>query len=319
MVPTLQRLQASELPLSLLPFSLLHVTAGELTLGGDALGARFVAGDLLCLRAPAVIELRTRRSETEALWLHVDPHWPASLRMLFSGNEPPAERAAFVCERASSDIARRVGAILLGTHLETGPAKRFASGALGVETAATMVELLSLADRMNGTELDERPVGARARRRRAPLVRALEALERHDLEGLGLHTLAREIGVSERHASRLVREELGMSFQEYLIGLRLERARKLLATTQRSVTDVALETGWQSISHFNAVFRRRVGVTPSRYRAELSSEEPATNGATSSQTGRIHLAAVEGPKRAGDSIHGMKSTSTAPGIGAWPS
>ena len=49
--------------------------------------------------------------------------------------------------------------------------------------------------------------------------------------------------------------------------LRLARARRLLLETDHSVLEVAGETGWSSLAHFNAVFRRRVGVTPSAFRS----------------------------------------------------
>jgi transcriptional regulator GlxA family with amidase domain len=135
--------------------------------------------------------------------------------------------------------------------------------------AGRLLELVALADSLRGPlDAPRPPAGARNRSRRALLVRALEELEAGSLDGLTLRVLAERLEVSERQASRLLRDELGTSFPDYLAALRIERAKKLLATTDEPVTDVALETGWQSISHFNAVFRRRVGVTPTLYRAQ---------------------------------------------------
>lgn len=273
MVPSLHRLRASDLPSALRPFALVHVTSGELLLGGDGIGQRFVAGDLFSLRAAAEIELRPGRRDVEALALHADPAWVARVRALFGEDHDLDPGDAFVCERAGSELARRAGRLLLAVHLAqaaagTDGAIGGADTGVGLEAAGPLLELIGLAHRMTGSGLSPRPSGVRPRARRAPLVRALEELEGADLDGFSLGVLARRLGVSERHASRLVREELGTSFQDYLSALRVERAKKLLAGTSQSVTDIALETGWQSVSHFNAVFRRRVGVTPSRYRAE---------------------------------------------------
>ena len=70
--------------------------------------------------------------------------------------------------------------------------------------------------------------------------------------------------------SRLFQGELGRTFREHLAGLRLERAKALLRATEMSVIEVAGETGWSSLAHFNSVFRRRVGATPRQFRIGAS-------------------------------------------------
>ena len=75
-------------------------------------------------------------------------------------------------------------------------------------------------------------------------------------------------------AKRLFREELGCTFREHVSNLRIERARRLLAETERSIVEVAGETGWSSLAHFNSAFRRWVGATPSAYR-HRSRRDPA--------------------------------------------
>jgi len=69
--------------------------------------------------------------------------------------------------------------------------------------------------------------------------------------------------------------QFGTTFREHLATLRLERAKRLLAATDLPVIEVAGHTGWSSLAHFNAVFRRRVGLTPSAFRAgELAFPTP---------------------------------------------
>jgi len=72
--------------------------------------------------------------------------------------------------------------------------------------------------------------------------------------------------------TRLFKDELGQTFGEHVAGLRLERAKDLLRNTDHNIVEVAAVTGWASLGHFNGMFRRRVGLTPSRFRALARSE-----------------------------------------------
>ena len=77
-----------------------------------------------------------------------------------------------------------------------------------------------------------------------------------------------------RHLNRIFNEVVGMSFREKHTELRLARACDLLATTQAKVVDVALESGYQSLSLFNSMFTRRFGVSPGKWRENLRQEKP---------------------------------------------
>jgi AraC family transcriptional regulator len=73
------------------------------------------------------------------------------------------------------------------------------------------------------------------------------------------------------------KQAMGRPPHQYLIEQRVERARRLLADPELSVTDVALIVGFNSQSHMNNHFRRIVGVTPARYRVETQAgRKPAT-------------------------------------------
>ena len=79
--------------------------------------------------------------------------------------------------------------------------------------------------------------------------------------------LARAAGLSRAHFSREFRAAFGESPHEYLLTRRMERAAALLRTTDRSVADVCLSVGLQSIGSFTTTFKRTYGVTPTAYRA----------------------------------------------------
>lgn len=275
MFPTVRRIHVADCPLRLSPLALVHVTEGEFLLRGDGGTHKLLAGEILALRVPAEEALHGASVRAEALLFHAPPSWVARARSLVGDEEPVRAMDPLVREAAGSAAARRAGRILLTAYLEANEehGERSESVPGAIEPAARLIELVGLALAMGGSIVaPRRPSGGRARSHRAQLVRALEALESAPLDGFTLGVLAGRLGVSERQTSRLLREELGTSFPEYLTALRIDRAKKLLATTEEPVTDVALSTGWQSLSHFNAVFRRRVGSTPTRYRAIASAK-----------------------------------------------
>ena len=83
---------------------------------------------------------------------------------------------------------------------------------------------------------------------------------------LSLQTLANESGYSRVHFIRMFRAATGYSPHNYLLNLRLERARELLKNPSLSLIDIALDCGFSSHSHMSRLFHRSVGVTPSAYR-----------------------------------------------------
>jgi transcriptional regulator GlxA family with amidase domain len=150
--------------------------------------------------------------------------------------------------------------------------------------AAGALELLAIAASA-GRESEATPSRRRRSPRREALAQALDDLGRQPLHGLALSAFAIRLGLSERQASRLVRERLGISFGAHLIELRLARAKRLLAESDLPVIDVSEEAGFGSLGHFNQVFRARTGQTPSRFRALAQTADPG--GGAVGPLGRI--------------------------------
>jgi AraC family transcriptional regulator len=97
-------------------------------------------------------------------------------------------------------------------------------------------------------------------------MRRVEARMR-DLEGdLSLEALAKESGYSPIHFSRMFRTATGRTPHSYIVRLRVERARQLLANPSLSLTEIALECGFSSHSHMTRTFHELVGMTPSAFR-----------------------------------------------------
>lgn len=86
---------------------------------------------------------------------------------------------------------------------------------------------------------------------------------------LTLDDFVKRVQCTPRHVSRVFSEMVGMSFRKKQGEVRLQRAQELLATTESKVLDVAMESGFQSVSLFNLMFKRRFGVTPGKWRERV--------------------------------------------------
>ena len=96
------------------------------------------------------------------------------------------------------------------------------------------------------------------------------------LNGRSVADLAAELGVSERHLRRALRRELGVSPHELAQTHRLQLARRLLAETALSVTDVAFASGFESLRRFNVAFHEQYGMSPRTLRRTLACEGSST-------------------------------------------
>src|ERR671932_2112107 len=99
------------------------------------------------------------------------------------------------------------------------------------------------------------------------LLRAKDLADGRYFEPLSVDDLARTAGLSRAHFSREFRRAFGESPHAYLMTRRLERAAALLRTTDRSVADICLSVGLQSIGSFTTSFTRTYGRSPTAYRA----------------------------------------------------
>lgn len=84
---------------------------------------------------------------------------------------------------------------------------------------------------------------------------------------LSLSEIAADLGVSAIHLTQSFKRSEGMPLYRYQTLLRLSRALEQLPE-QEDITDLAFELGFSSHSHFTAVFRNELGVTPSQYRSQ---------------------------------------------------
>ena len=106
---------------------------------------------------------------------------------------------------------------------------------------------------------------------RAPLCMPVEKvvgmIQHRYWEHFSLSTLARQVGMSKCRLSHRFHEVLGVTFRDYLLSVRLERAKALLAAGHVSITEVAQGVGFSDLPRFDKVFKRYTGLTPSAYRS----------------------------------------------------
>lgn len=104
-----------------------------------------------------------------------------------------------------------------------------------------------------------------ALRDRDPVKRAIHLLREKLDQPLDLAALAKEVGIAPHYLSRRVSSETGDTLQRHLRRLRIERACEALDSGKMNVTEVALEVGYQSLSHFAKAFREETGQSPSKW------------------------------------------------------
>jgi AraC-like DNA-binding protein len=98
--------------------------------------------------------------------------------------------------------------------------------------------------------------------------KATSFLEQHIREELTRESVARAVGISPSHFSRLIRRKKGRTFTDLLNQYRIERACTLLVRSTHTLAHIANETGFCDQSYFSKVFRRYKGVTPAKYREQ---------------------------------------------------
>ena len=98
------------------------------------------------------------------------------------------------------------------------------------------------------------------------LLRAKDRMDAASHEEWPVRRLAQVSGVSEAHFARSFKEAFGLPPHRYLLTRRIERATALLREGELSVTEVAFETGWQSLGTFGRTFRDVTGESPGAVR-----------------------------------------------------
>jgi LacI family transcriptional regulator len=101
------------------------------------------------------------------------------------------------------------------------------------------------------------------------VMRARHYIRQYACQGIRTGQVADHVGVSRSSLESYFREELGCSVHELIMSVKLEAAKAGLESSDRSIEDVALFSGFTSLEYLHVVFRRELGCTPREYRKRV--------------------------------------------------
>jgi AraC family transcriptional regulator len=163
----------------------------------------------------------------------------------------------------------RLSAMVAAVHVEM--AAGFPSGRLFLDS----VEQAMAVALVNGHAVRHRPVQLyRGGLGSARLRRVKELVHAKMEDDLSLDEMAQSVGLSTAHFARMFRKSTGETPHQFVMRLRLERAKAMLSAPDARVLDVAVACGFKTQQHFAQVFRDVWGVSPTEYRHDLVGSQP---------------------------------------------
>jgi AraC family transcriptional regulator len=196
------------------------------------------------------------RGHGQGLWLFIDPRsidHDASLRQF-------AMRGTTDCSWSKDRLCWTIA-----SELRNECTNGFPRGTM-FAASASIAFLAQLAYVLDKTTPRAEPLQGLGR---AKLGRILEYMESNLDHNLTLAELAALVDLTPRYFCEVFKRAVGRPPHQFQLEQRIERAKTLLRTDEVPLSDIALMVGFSSQSHLNMYFRRIVGVTPARYRAEL--------------------------------------------------
>jgi AraC-like DNA-binding protein/ligand-binding sensor protein len=99
--------------------------------------------------------------------------------------------------------------------------------------------------------------------------RAKAYIQGHQTDDLRLGQVAKAVNTSVFYFCKIFKKSTGLNFTEYLSRIRIEKSKNLLLNPNLRVSEIAFEVGFQSLTHFNRVFKKTAGQSPTHYREQL--------------------------------------------------
>jgi AraC family transcriptional regulator len=96
--------------------------------------------------------------------------------------------------------------------------------------------------------------------------KAIDFMEAHLERSLDLATIAEAAGISPSHFARRFRATVGKAPHQYLIQIRIDRAKRLLSESDKSIAEIAFACGFASQEHLTRLFKRTCGLAPAGFR-----------------------------------------------------
>lgn len=101
------------------------------------------------------------------------------------------------------------------------------------------------------------------------IAKARDYIAEHQTEDLTLSQVAKAVNMSSYYFCKMFKRVAGINFTDYVARVRIEKSKNLLLNPNLRVSEIAFEVGFQSLTHFNRVFKKITGQSPSDYRSQL--------------------------------------------------
>jgi AraC family transcriptional regulator len=222
-------------------------------------------GELMCIDFPEA----TRQNPTHCLALTLDPQRIQDVMTLLNEQRPKLEEHGewrftdfnfhFTNDTAINQIISRLVWLLAENHPSKAVFAEFMIKELVIRLAQT----------------DARTVifdNARQLQSQSRLAYVVQYIRDHLEKPLQIEDLCRKACMSQAHFFRCFKNEFGVSPLDFIQAERIKLARRLLGDHRRSISDVCYACGFNSLSYFNKIFKRFVGLTPSAFRQRGGAE-----------------------------------------------
>jgi len=101
------------------------------------------------------------------------------------------------------------------------------------------------------------------------VTKAKEFIALNQAEELSLTKVAKAVNTSSFYFCKLFKKATGLNFTDYVSRVRIEKAKNLLLNPNLRISEIAFEVGFQSLTHFNRVFKKIIGQSPTQYRGQV--------------------------------------------------
>ena len=99
-----------------------------------------------------------------------------------------------------------------------------------------------------------------------PIRTTKQYIQEHYHEPLKLEEISKMVGFNSTYFSGLFKKETGKNFSDYLMEVRFNRAKELLIEEDMPIADIAEEVGYCDLKYFSKIFKREMGINPSKFR-----------------------------------------------------
>jgi len=131
---------------------------------------------------------------------------------------------------------------------------------------ALLLKLLVITGRAFSRDIKGTETERILNRYKESIIASARYIEKNFSSSLTLDTIASEAGYSKSHFCYLFKAVIGRTYVEYLSDVRIAEAKRLLRETEKSVTEISIEVGYNSIANFNKTFKATTGLSPLKYR-----------------------------------------------------